>query len=523
MLNSVLSFIRHHPLLIPITVLATYLRLFKIGDYLTFLGDEGRDVLVAKHILEGDFTLLGPRASAGDFFLGPIYYYMMAPFLWLWHYDPVGPAIMVALFGVATVIVLYLIANKVFGKSAGVIAAFLYSISPLVLIYSRSSWNPNVMPFFTLLCLILTYIAVQRGSKMYFLLSGFVLGIIMQLHYLGTFVAVIVAVFVLLGILLERKKHKWSQVIKSYILAYLSIFFGFLIGFSPFLAFEVRHGFPNIRTIFSFITQNAEKQYVSVSFTSIVEDVFIRVFGRLLAAYPVVQDLEKYSQTTLTIWSLGICVLVVSMIIALWKVKDKLFVLLLILWITLGIVLFGFYKKPIYDYYFGFLFPVPFLLFGNLFFTLFNSKKWSFICKLGALVLTVVLTFMLLMHNPLQSPPNRQKEQARTIAHFVLSKTNGKPFNFALITGGNSDHAYRYYFELSGHSPITIENPIADPKRKTVTDQLLIVCEYPTCDVLGNSLWEVAGFGRAEVVGEWPVSVVRVYKLKHYSASDSAH
>ena len=34
---------------------------------------------------------------------------------------------------------------------AGLVAALLYAISPTVIIYSRSSWNPNIMPFFALL------------------------------------------------------------------------------------------------------------------------------------------------------------------------------------------------------------------------------------------------------------------------------------------------------------------------------------------------------------------------------------
>src|SRR5438046_8567081 len=94
-------------LLILILFLAAFMRRYRISDYMTFLGDEGRDVLVALGILQGHFTLLGPRASAGDFFTGPIYYYMMTPFLWLFHFDPVGPAVMVALFGVATVGLIY--------------------------------------------------------------------------------------------------------------------------------------------------------------------------------------------------------------------------------------------------------------------------------------------------------------------------------------------------------------------------------------------------------------------------------
>src|SRR3989344_2122005 len=92
---------------VTILVLAAFLRLYRIADYMTFLGDEGRDVLVVYNILHGKLTLLGPTSSVGGFFLGPIYYYFMAPFLWLFNYNPVGPAVMVALFGIATVYLIY--------------------------------------------------------------------------------------------------------------------------------------------------------------------------------------------------------------------------------------------------------------------------------------------------------------------------------------------------------------------------------------------------------------------------------
>src|SRR3989344_2373520 len=104
--------------LLLIILTASFLRLYKISDYMTFLGDEGRDAIVARDILQGHFTLLGPRASAGDFFLGPVYYYMIAPFLFLTRFDPVGPAIMVALFGIATVFLVYFVGKKFFGIQA---------------------------------------------------------------------------------------------------------------------------------------------------------------------------------------------------------------------------------------------------------------------------------------------------------------------------------------------------------------------------------------------------------------------
>jgi len=187
-----LIWIKQHPLevflLVVILGLASFARLYRISEYMTFLGDEGRDVLVVKRmIVDGKLTLLGPTASVGGFFLGPVYYYLMAPFLFLYGLDPVGPAVMVGLFGVATVFLVYKTGRDFFDSQVGLVAAFFYAISPLIITYSRASWNPNLMPFFSLLIIYLLRRAVVE--KKYYLLGvvGFLFGITFQLHYLAVF------------------------------------------------------------------------------------------------------------------------------------------------------------------------------------------------------------------------------------------------------------------------------------------------------------------------------------------------
>ena len=518
MFEKIQKYIFHHKveiaLLLIILIVAAFFRLYKISDYMTFLGDEGRDAIVAKDILQGQFTLLGPRASAGDFFLGPIYYYMMAPFLFLTHLDPVGPAIMVALIGVATVFLVYYVGLKFFGSRAGLIASSLYAISPLVIAYSRSSWNPNPMPFFSILMLYLLFVAVKKQSHKLFLLVGLLLGIAMQLHYLSTFLAVIIFFFVLLGEPLLQKK----SIVSRYLWHYIEIFIGFLVGISPFLAFEARHGFPNIRTIFRFIFEdNAAKGYnVNQSFFGNIWDVFFRLFGRLVTKFPPPEQINISIHSDLQIWLAATIILAFSSILALFYVKEKLKVLLLGLWLVFGIVLFGFYRKSIYDYYLGFMFPVPFLLVGGLLNHLSEIKKYR---KIGIIVAGLIFVCLLAINlsgNPFRYQGNKQKDQAKKIADAVLLQTDGKPFNFALLTRGNSDHVYRYFFEIENRAPVTLINPTIDPKRKSVTGQLMVVCEYAECQPLGNALWEVAGFGRAQVTGDWIVPFVTIYRLIPY-------
>ena len=99
-------------LLVGILLIASFFRLYRVRDYLVFLGDEGRDALVwQRMIVDHKFTLLGPTASVGGFYLGPVYYYLTLPFAWASHLDPVGPAYFVSFLGIATVYLVYL-----FGK-----------------------------------------------------------------------------------------------------------------------------------------------------------------------------------------------------------------------------------------------------------------------------------------------------------------------------------------------------------------------------------------------------------------------
>lgn len=472
---------------------AAYLRLYMISGYMTFLGDEGRDALVVMHmIVNHKFTLLGPTASVGGFFLGPIYYYFMLPFLWAWHLNPVGPAIMVALFGIATVFLLFKVGKEFVSPWVGLIAASLYTLSPLVIAYSRSSWNPNLVPFFSLLLIYLLY-------KRKYLFAGIALGIGLQLHYLFLFMFVVTGVLVLI-------ERKFKEI--------LYVLLGFLIGYSPFLAFEVRHGFPNTQTVIRFVLAGQDTG-VSSGFFRTVDDVLFRSFGRLLYRLPDGAMWPKLPAWQLYSWFIGTRLTVFLSIVLLLSKRASRAAKLLLLWLVTVVILFGFYRKGIYDYYFGIMFPLPFLLFAYLLFSVWKTK----IGKIVAIVLWAGIVYLNWQGRPFLYPPNNQLAQAQRIAETALSHTDGKPFNFALITNGNSDHVYRYFFEIEGQAPVTIENTQVDPERQTVTGQLIVICELSDCKPLGHPLWEIAGFGRAQISGEWDVPFVKIFRLVHYKGT----
>lgn len=503
-------------ILVAVLLLGAYLRLYKISEYMTFLGDEGRDMLVIKRmIVDHKFTLLGPTASVGGFFLGPIYYYFMLPFVWVSGLNPAGAAVMVALFGVATIYALYRLGKDAVHEWVGLCAAALYSVSPLVIAYSRSSWNPNLVPFFSTVLFYALWRSVVKNEPKWLFWVGVMLGIGLQLHYLFLFLFPVVFVwYVLFG-----RKKEW-------LLSYAKGIGGFLVGYGPFLAFELRHGFPNTISIYNFLREGEGTGFVLANFWNTILDVIYRLFGRLVFRLPPPEQWVNLPQVTQQVWS-GAVIAAILLSLGLLleraiglgtrkkseRATDQRTAILFSLWLTIPLILFGFYKKGIYDYYFGVFFTVPFFLVS---WVLFSIRKLR-IVNLIVPVIVGILVFLNWEGRPFKFPPNNQLAQAREIARVAYEKTDGKPYNFALITNSNSDHAYRYFFEIWGNAPVAIQNLAIDPERKSVTDQLIIICELSECKPLGHPLWEIAGFGRAEIAGEWPVSFVRVMKLVHYT------
>lgn len=479
-------------LIILILLLAAGLRFYRINEYMTFLGDEGRDVLVVKRIIvDLKPTLLGPITSVGSIYMGPIFYYMMAPFLWLFGLNPVGPSVMVALSAVFTVYVVYRIGRDFFGHLAGLVAALFYAISPLTITYGRSSWNPNVVPLYASLLMYGVMMAVVRRKFGWLILSGFCLGILIQLHYI-TFLFFPVIFFCLALI-------RYRIPFRIYALALGA----FLLAYSPFLAFELRHDFVNLHGALQFAGGQQSGNALSLeAVIKAVSDVFVRLFWRLL----VVENAE---------WTKAMMVGIAVAVFAYWrqiraKKEKKRALGVLLLWFFVGLAGYGAYHGIIYDYYMGSLFPVPFLFFGVATQYCLSRGIWG---KTAAFAAAGLLVIFSIRHSPLLISPNNMLANTQTIARYVYEQTKGERYNFALIAGKNSDHAYRYFFEIWGNPPVTIENPVIDPARETAMEELWVICEEKVCAPLGHPLWEIAGFGQAEIVGEWQVSTAKIFKL----------
>ena len=235
-----------------ILLVASFLRLYRISEYMTFLGDEGRDVIVVRRLLvNADPILIGPGTSIGDMYLGPLYYYMMAPALLLARFSPVGPAVQIALLGVATIFFVWYMARTWFGKRGAAVAALLYAIAPTVIIYSHSSWNPNIMPFFALLTIWGMWKVWQARQLKWLLVVGVSMAFVLQSHYLGLLLFPTIGLFWILTFLKVRKTEEAKKLLLN------SVFSGiiFLILMSPLVIFDARHGWRNFGAMQKFFSE----------------------------------------------------------------------------------------------------------------------------------------------------------------------------------------------------------------------------------------------------------------------------
>lgn len=480
--------LKNNWLLVAILLVGAFLRLFRIGDYMTFLGDEGRDAMIVRNLLvHFDPILIGPGTSVGSMYLGPLYYYFMAPFLLLWNFSPIGPSIGVALLGIATIYLVYSIGSEWFSKRVGLIAAALYAISPTVIVYSRASWNPNIMPFFALLSIYSIWKVYKEKRYNWLIVTAISFAFVMQSHYLGV---------LLLPVLIIYWYRAYVPLKKS--ILSLAIF---LFLMSPLALFDLRHDFLNSKALYKFLTVREET-------------VSINPLSAIPKSYPILVQINKSLLTAKQELMSVIATLVITLTVITFLINKKLFIpnrsqlIVILLWLGFGLIGFGIYRQPVYDHYFGFLFPIPFLLTGLLLSRLYETKY-----KIFAIIIFVILVFVNLINNPFKKEPNRLMARSQKVASKVIQESKGERFNIAVIADMNYEDGYQYFLEKENAKIVEIDSQIPN----TVTNQLFVICEKEKlkCDPTHSSKAEVANFGWSKIESEFEIEGVTIYKLIH--------
>lgn len=477
-----IAFIKQHWLIILIVAVAAFCRLYRISDYMEFLGDQGRDVVIVRNFLKNhDPFFIGPQTSVGNMYLGPYYYYLfVAPGLLLAGFNPVGPSIVVAILGVLTVFLLFKFVSKWFGIKAAYITSFLYAISPVVIKYSNFSWNPNVMPLFALL-----FFYYILNSNL--LLAAFAFVVCLNSHFLALLLIPTGGLIYFWKFYTQPKKR--TSLIRGLIIAIVV----FILSLTPQVLFDIKHNGQNINAFLSFFTHR-ETTVNLKAYKAIPEiaPLFIQINTRLLAG--------KNAQVGLYVSILFFVLLIIETYRQIRQKKPNAMFIFLSLWYLIGLVGLALYKQHIYDHYFAFVFPVVFILFGYL---LSKTTKFIYIPVL------IGLTVFSILENPFRWSAPKQLATTLAIDESIIKSANGQPFNFALLAKMNYDPGYRYFFSEK-KAPVEL-------LQEKVTNQLYVVCEpfQIDCNPINNPEWGIAAFGWAKIDTQWEINGIKIFRLVH--------
>ncbi|MDO8573410.1 MAG: glycosyltransferase [Candidatus Daviesbacteria bacterium] len=471
--------------LIGILVLAVFLRFYRLSDYMTFLGDEGRDAIIVRDILKGvNFPLIGPPTSVGNIYLGPLYYYMMTLPMAIFNLNPTAAAGMNAFLGVVTIILIYYLGKSWFGRYAGLIAAYLYAISPVTIIYSRSSWNPNPTPFFATVAIISLYKLNKTGNFLWLTLTGLAIGAALQMHYLAAILIPVAGILWLYEILIRKYCHlKVKNLISGTLLGICS----FVLTMLPLVFFDLKHNLLNYRAIIKLFSEGS----------AVKADIFANI-GRMPLLYSN-NLVGRYISGENFYLTITVSLLIIIALLYKWNSWPR---ITLGVWLIVGLFGLAFYQQSIYDHYLGFLNPAPFLLLGSIATVKVFNKQITYI---GLTVILLFLSVVNLQKTPLLYPPNHQLARTQEVAKFIIDKTNNKDFNFALIAKSNYDSAYQFYLDLYGFKPKQV------PFDKT--NQLFVVCEDPVCDPTHSAKYEIAAFGWSRIDWQRDFNGIKIYRL----------
>ena len=480
-MRRILNILTKNRILIIVLIIGVFLRFYRLNGFVTFLGDQGRDAIILKRILTGEhFPAIGPPTSVGQVYLGPFYYYFIAPWLLLFNFNPIGLAVGVAIFSSLYLLINYLIVKELFDKKIALVSTILLGFSSVLIDFSRFSWNPNLLPLFTLLTIYLVIKSLKTNKWYYFALSGILLSLTIQLHYLALFL--IPPLGLIMGYFLINNIKSIKKIFVNFSL----LFSSFLVFSSPLIIFDLRHNFLNSK-LFLALFRSSGTSLLTKSKSLLDSFYFLNLYSFNI-------DLNKF---------LAILLLFFLFLTFITIVKQKSHLKIFLLFFILVLLGMSLYSGPKYPHYFGLLYPLYYIII-SYFLVFLNESRWG---KILIIIFVTGFIFLNFQKYPyFNSPSNNQITLAENVANKISDNITKKKFTVTALPEKYSDSTYRYFLEIWGKK--AIEKDSLDK-----ADELFVVCEKKCTLIIGNSQWDIAYFAPNKIVGEWKVENVKIYKL----------
>ncbi|HEX3245109.1 MAG TPA: glycosyltransferase family 39 protein [Chloroflexota bacterium] len=475
-----------------ILALAAALRFWRLDEYLTFLGDQGRDALQVKHILtDRVLPLVGPPTTVGGLKFSPAYYYLLAVPMALFWLNPVAAAGMVAAIATAGVGLVYYLARCCFGRGAAVACALVYAVSAIGIVSARTAWNPNLLPFFALLTACALFRAHRDSNPRWYLPAALSLAVALHLHYAAVLALPPAAVAWVRDVRrgAGRRGHPARREFIRWSAVSVVVFLALIL---PLLAYLAR--------------SNASPDAVTGAPTlDLAQRALADAPGRALAIYAQIlvgkHLAAEYSVLTVVA---AVCLPVPLLWLrrelpgshAAWALT------LLTTWLVAGV--FGFAAIPIalQDHYLAALAPAAYLLFGAF-------VAWAWRAgppgRIGAVSLTAALILAHVSRSPLLESPDRDLAHADAVARFVQEHAGQRPYHFLVVSDRSNEATYAFHLSLYGDEPADASQDL--PR------QVFVVCELLECRPMRAAQAALPSFATARIDLQGEVQRAHVYRL----------
>ena len=471
-------------------LIGIWLRIYKFEGFTTYLSDQGRDAIIVKQIVTFEhFPAIGAPSSVGQVYLGPFYYYLIAPFLPLFHFNPIGLSYASLCYSLLGMLLITYVLKKEYGASLALTTLFMMVFSITLISFARFSWNPNLLPYFGFFTLYFFHKWLEKKKMWQALAFGSLFGLAIQLHYLAIFLGIPILSMYLWSL------YKSKNVV-TYIVELIPAIGGFLVFLSPLIVFDIRHQGINIQQFIKLLTEGG--------LTS--GQPYLR---RLMGTITGLVNHGLQIQTSSVI-SLAIVSLLVG--IGIWQAytSKSRFARLHILNIVTYLIGFAYLGNLRFAHYYG---PIYISLFFVISFIIVSQK--NVIARNASFVLLLVgfLALNIPQYHFFFQTPNDQIKHAKTVAMELKKHIGNKPYNIATWPIDMGEDRYIYFLE-------TANMPPAHRSALEITNQMFVLCSQEPCMVTDSPSWNISMFGPAHVVAQWNVEDIKIYKLEH-NDSDS--
>ncbi|HVL91322.1 MAG TPA: glycosyltransferase family 39 protein [Actinomycetota bacterium] len=249
-----------------ILIAAALLRFWALPSLHWYGHDEAHASMAAQRMLVDHKPVLTGQPTSRGVYLGPGYYYLVAPFYALFGMSPFAGAFLAAIAGVGAVYLVWRIGRETFGALAGLSAAAIMATAPIAVYFGRFGWNPNTLPFFAAL---LIYALIRAPSnKRWLAPAAFAAGLAPQLHATGLILPATLGIW-LLTRRPKLRKRSWAG------LAGL-----FALPLVPMAVAELRSGFAGTRSWIRLLLGGGEPgSETGGSFLKAFKDLFVQTIG----------------------------------------------------------------------------------------------------------------------------------------------------------------------------------------------------------------------------------------------------